>query len=123
MGFAVHKETELAVRAANTPGAEDYVLSLVVERGVNVRAVYSYRAGGRLIVLLVTDEPRLAKQALMSSGLDCKLNSVLVTRVQNRIGAVAQLDAQLNAFGVEIIYSYASRTEDEEIFAVFKTND
>jgi len=39
MVSTIQRETEVAVRAANTPGAADRVLSLVVERGVNVRPV------------------------------------------------------------------------------------
>src|SRR5258706_15056248 len=123
MVSTIQRETEVAVRAANIPGAEDRVLSLVVERGVNVRATGTYRAGDRLIVLLVSDEPRLTKQALMSTGLDCKLNSVLMARLQNQTGALDQLAAELKAVGIEIIYSYTSHAGSEEIIAVFKTND
>jgi hypothetical protein len=70
----------------------------------------------------VTNEPQLAKRALMSNGFDCQINSVVAVRVQNRIGAMAELGTRLKAAGVEIIYSYASYTKNEEIFAVFKTN-
>ena len=116
-------ETELMVRMPNVPNAEDDVLSVMAERGINVLALCSYTVGHKLIVLLVPDNPRLAKQALMSTGVDCQFNSIVSARLQNRIGAMAQLGNRLKAAGVEILYSYASYTESEEIYAVFKTDD
>lgn len=116
-------EMELTVRTANRPDAEDEVLSILADREINVLALCSYGAGDKLILFLVADEPRLAKQALMSTGFDCRFNSIVAAQVPNRIGAMAELGARLKVAGIEIIYSYASYNENEEIFAVFKTND
>jgi hypothetical protein len=116
-------ETELTVRAANKPGAEDQVLSILADREVSVLALCSCSAGDKPVLFLVTDEPRSAKQALMSTGFDCRINSIVAARVQNRIGAMAELGNRLKAAGVEVVYSYASYNENEEIFAVFKIND
>lgn len=121
--MATGGDTELTVQVANRPGAEGRILSMMTDNGVNVLALCSYNAGDRLVVLLVPDKPRLAKQALMSTGFDCRLNSIVTAKVQNRIGALAGLGAQLKAAGIEILYSYASYNETGEIFAVFKTSD
>jgi hypothetical protein len=116
-------ETELTVHMANTPSAEDQVLSILADRKINVLALCSCGAGDRLTSFLVMDEARSGKQALMSTGFNCRINSIAAAQVQSRIGAMAELGNRLKAARVEIIYSYASYNENEEIFAVFKTND
>jgi hypothetical protein len=116
-------ETEVRVRIPYLPNAEDDVLSILAEHGINVLALSSYAVEDKLVVLLVPDNPRLAKQALISAGIDCHLDSIVSARLQNRIGSMAQLGNRLKAAGVEILYSYASYTESEEIYAVFKTDD
>ncbi len=87
--MATGGDTELAVRVANRPGAEGRILSMMADNSVNVLALCSYSAGDQLVVLLVPDKPRLAKQALISTGFDCRLNSIVTAKVQNRIGALA----------------------------------
>ena len=114
---------ELAVYVENLPGVEGKVLSHLTERGVGIDAICSYSAGDWLIVLLVPDNPLLAKQALMSSGLDCKLNPVVVANVETRMGITARLNCMLKDAGVGILYSYMSCGEKQVMTAVFKTSD
>jgi len=120
---SVRKETELTVRTDNVPGAEGRVLSTVSGWNVQVRALCSYAEGEKLMVLLVADDPKRARQALGCAGYECKANPVIVVAMENRLGAVARLGARLNTAGVEILYSYASYMDDADIVAVFKTHD
>jgi hypothetical protein len=75
------------------------------------------------MVLVVTDDPKRAKQALACAGFACKVNPVIMVDLETRIGAMAQLGAHLLRAGIPILYSYASNIEEGEIVAVFKTHD
>ena len=120
---SVLTETELAVRTENVPDAERLVLSIVLDAGVNVRALCSYGDGSRIVVLVVPEDAQGAKRALTCAGFECKANPVIVVGLQNRVGAVAQLGAHLYNAGVEILRSYASYMDETEVVAVFKTHD
>jgi hypothetical protein len=115
------KEVELAVRVSNKPGALGEVLSVIAAQGINVLAYCSYCDRDELVVLLVTNNALLAKQALEAAGFKCKANSVVLVGAHDEVGAAARLGAHLGMAGVEILYSYASSGGSEQFFAVFKT--
>ena len=120
---SVFTETELAVRSDNVPGAEGRVLAAILGWGLHVRALCSYTDGDRLMVRVVTDDAKQAKQALACAGYESKANPVVVVGLKNRVGAVAQLGAHLGNANIDIVYSYASYMDDAEVVAVFKTHD
>ena len=120
---SILNEMELAVRTENAPGAEGRVLSTILQWGVHVRALCSYAEGEKLMVLVVTDDSKKARQALGGAGFECKANPVIVVGLENRVGVVAQLGRLLSSAGIEILYSYASYMDDADVVAVFKTHD
>ena len=120
---SVLKETELAIRTDNAPGAEGRIMTVLLERSVQVRALCSYAEGEKLMVLVVADDPKKAKQALARAGFECKVNAVILVGLANRVGAMARLGGHLKSAGIEILYSYASYMDDAEMVAVFKTHD
>ena len=85
---SVLRETELAVSIENMPGAEELVLSTVMQQGTSVRALCSYNDQDRTVMLLVPENAARAKQALEDAGFDCWANPVVVVGLENRIGAV-----------------------------------
>jgi hypothetical protein len=117
------KEVELAVRVGNTLGALGEVLAVVAGRGVNVFAYCTYSDRDELVVLLVTDNTLLAKDALQAAGFPCKANSVVVVGATDKVGAAARIGAHLGMAGIEILYSYASSSGGDQFCAVFKTTD
>jgi hypothetical protein len=98
-------------------------MSVLLEWTVHVRALCSYAEGDKLMVLVVVDNCRKAKQALGRAGFECKINPVIVVGLDNHLGATARLGQHLNNAGIQILYSYASYMHDAQIVAVFKTQD
>ena len=117
------KEVELAVRVGNKPVAVQQVLSILKARRVNVLAYCNYTERDDLVILLVTDHALLAKDALESAGFSCKANSVVVVGAPVELGSTAIMGAHLGLAGVEILYSYTSRSGGDRSIAVFKTTD
>jgi len=117
------KEVELAVRVGNKPVAAQQVLSILKARGLNILAFCTYTERDDLVILLITDNPLMAKDALQSAGFSCKANSVVVVGAPGELGSTASMGAHLGLAGVEILYSYTSRSGEDQSVAVFKTTD
>jgi len=120
---SVLQDTELSIRMNDVPGAEESVLSTVTKQGANVRALCSYNDRNRMVMLLVTEDSPLAKQALEDAGFDCTSNPVVVVGLENRIGAIDRLGLHLQDAGINVLRSYASYANPQEVCAVFKTQD
>lgn len=60
-------------------------------------------AGGRTYVSLIVNQPVQARDALMKSGHTCSTRTVLVVRIEDRPGALAQLSRRLGDAGVDIV--------------------
>jgi hypothetical protein len=117
------KEIELAVRLGNETGALGRVLALVAQHGVNVLAYCAYSERREGVLLLVTDNPLAAKNALTDAGYECRANSVVLVGATDQVGGAALLGARLGHAGIDILYSYASSAGADKFFAVFKTSD
>jgi hypothetical protein len=117
------KEVEIAVRVGNGPADVQGVLSVLVAGGLNVLAYCTYTERDDLVILLVTDDALIAKDALQSAGFSCKANSVVLVGAAHELGSAAIIGAHLGLSGVEILYSYASWLGGDQSIAVFKTTD
>ena len=117
------KEIELSVHIGNVPGGLGKVLATVAGHGVNVLAYCSYNDRNEAVVMLVTNDALEAKRALEGAGFPCKADSVVLVGATDRVGAAAKLGASLGDAGIDILYSYASSSGNDEFFAVFKTAD
>jgi hypothetical protein len=120
---SVLRDTELSICINDIPGGEESVLSTVTEQGANVRALCSYNDRDRMVMLLVTGDPPRAKQALEDAGFDYTANPVVVVGLENRIGVIDRLGLHLENAGINVLRSYASYANPQEVCAVFKTQD
>jgi hypothetical protein len=117
------KEVEISVRVGNRPAALQEVLSTLTSRGLNVLAYCTYTERDDVVILLVTDDALIAKDALQRAGFSCKANSVVLVGASHELGSTAIIGAHLGLSGVEILYSYASWLGGNQSIAVFKTTD
>lgn len=117
------KEVEIAVRVNNSPAIVQEVLSILAARSLKVLAYCTYTERDDLVILLVTDDALLAKDALQNAGFACKANSVVLVGAAHELGSTALIGAHLGVSGVEILYSYSSWLGGDQSIAVFKTTD
>jgi hypothetical protein len=107
-------------------GGERKLAKILRSHDIHVLASCCYSDRDDSVVLLVPSDPVQAQLALEQAGFSCKANSVLLIRAPDRGGialCMFQIGGQLREAGVEILYSYASKTDDGEVYAVFKTAD
>ncbi len=119
----VCREVELAVRFGNEPGDLGRVLALLAQHSINVIAYCAYCDRQEAVVLLITNNPGHAQEALTAAGYNCQVNSVVFVGATDHVGGAAAIGSRLGLAGVNILYSYASSAGADRFYAVFKTNN
>ncbi len=119
----VWEESELLVTTPNEPGIMGRVLGTLANAGVNLKAMCAYSEEEIGIFLLVTSDNKKAEKALKALKYDVKINNVVVVKIDDRIGAGAEIGALLGNAVVDIEYCYATSAGTGKALLVLKTNN
>ncbi len=94
---------QLNVELPDRPGELAKLTALLGDAGVNIDAISAASGGGRSYMTLLVDQPTKARQALDKAGYACSSNTVLIVRLSDHPGALAELARKLGAAGVDIV--------------------
>lgn len=119
----VRREIELAVRIDHEPTEMSAIGIIAWQPDVEVLAMRSYCDRDGVVLLLVTTNPRKASFVLESAGFRCKSNPVLLVGPLQQSAVTAMIGSKLAILGIEVLYSYASHTEEGRKCLVFKTTE
>ena len=119
----VWEETELHVTTPNEPGIMGRVLGTLANAGVNLRALSAYSEKKKGIFLLVTSDNKKAEKALKALKYAVKTNKVVAVKIDDRIGAGAEIGALLGNAVIDIDYCYGTSAETGKALLVLKTNN
>jgi hypothetical protein len=98
---------ELSIEVEDRPGTLGKACRALADRGVNILALQSFPISkGRSQVRFVTDNPRLAKAALATEGLNYTETEVVQVKLSHRPGELAQLASRLGDADITIDYAY-----------------
>jgi hypothetical protein len=117
------KQVEIMVRVEDGPASLSHLMGVVSSSGSEVLAACSYWDQEGAIVMLVTENALRAVHALEAAGYKWKSSEVVLVEMPERPGMAAMLGAKLADAGVNILYSYAFRSERDQSYMVFKTAD
>lgn len=119
----VWEDTELLVTTPNEPGIMGRVLGTLANAGVNLQALSAYSEAQRGVFLIVTSDNKKAEKALKALKYDVKVNRVVVVKIDDRIGAGAEIGALLGNAVVDIEYCYGTSAGTGKALLVLKTNN
>jgi len=98
---------EVTIQIADRPGTLGRACRALADRGVNILAFQSFPVGKEASqVRFVVDNPRLAKSALATEGLDYTEAEVVQVELSHRPGELAQAAARLGEADIKIDYAY-----------------
>jgi hypothetical protein len=117
------KQVEIIVRVEDGPAALGHLMGVVSSCGSEVLAACSYWDQEGAVVMLVTENVLRAVRALEAAGYKWKSSEVVLVEIPERAGIAALLGAKLSSAGVNILYSYAFRSDRDQSYVVFKTTD
>jgi len=121
--YNVWEETELQVITPNEPGILGRVLGTLANAGVNLKALCAFSEKKRGKFLLVTSDNKKAERALKALGYQVKSNNVVLVKIDDRIGAGAEVGTLLGNAVIDIDYCYGTSSGLGQVLLVFKTND
>lgn len=119
----VNEDTELLVTTPNEPGILGRVLGTLAHASVNLKALCAYAEGDKGQFLLITADNKKAEKALKTLGYKVKVNKVITVRIEDRIGAGAEIGALLGNAVIDIEYCYGTSTGTGSALLVFKTSN
>jgi hypothetical protein len=98
---------ELSIQIGDRPGTLGKACRALADRGVNILALQSFPTSkGLRLVRFVVDNPRLAKAALATEGLNYTEAEVALVQLPHRPGALAQAASRLGEADINIDYAY-----------------
>lgn len=118
---SIHEE--VTVKLENKPGALARALRAVADAGANVLGFCGYGENGSGKLLVIASQTAAAAEALKKAGFGVELHPVVITEVEDRVGAAAELAEKIAAKGVNVLYAYASGAGKGRTTVVFRTND
>jgi hypothetical protein len=116
------RKVEIAVRISE-PTEVSAVALITWYPDIRVLAMRSYCDREGVVLLLVTTNPTKASQVLETSGFRCKASPVVLIGPLDRSGLASPIGLELARMGIEVLYSYSSRTESVKQYLVFKTTE
>ena len=91
--------------------------------GASVLASCSFWDNHGAVVLLVPEKPEETSQVLKAAGFTCQAHSVVVLGPESSAGLAPLVVPELLAAGINVLYSYAARSDDHAGYVVLGTTD
>lgn len=101
---------QISVFLNDEPGTLAGLAKILLDKGINLRALNVAEARDFGIVRMITDKPDDAAAAVKDAGLACSVRDVLAFRLEDRPGAMYDMLKVLGDAKVNIDYSYAFTT-------------
>lgn len=93
---------QIDVVVPDRPGELGKLASLLGGAGININAISAESGGGRSYMSLVVEQPARARAALKQAGYECSERTVVVVRLEDKPGSLADLARRLGEAGVNI---------------------
>ena len=118
----VWEEIELHVTTPNEPGIMGRVLGTLANAGVNLKALCVYSEENKGVFLLVTSDSKKAEKSLKALKYKVEAKKVVAVKIDDRIGAGAEIGALLGNAAIDIEYCYGASAETGKAILVLNTN-
>lgn len=115
-------DNELHVTTPNEPGIMGRVLGTLANAGVNLIALSAYSEKTKGTFLLVTSDNKKAEKSLKALGYKVKTKKVVIVKIDDRIGAGAEIGALLGNAAIDIEYCYGTSAGTGKALLVLKAN-
>ena len=117
--------TQVSVFLENQPGRLAYLLKVLSDAGVNLRAMSVADTSEFGIVRVIVDDAEKAVEAIHEAGMTASRTEVLRAEIPDEPGGLANaIIKPLSEAGVNIEYTYAySETTETSAIVVLKVDD
>ncbi|MBQ6036528.1 MAG: ACT domain-containing protein [Lachnospiraceae bacterium] len=98
---------QLSILVDNKQGTLAQTVSLLAEKGIDLRSICVADTEDYGIVRLITDQPQAALEVLFEQGFTAKLTDVIACSCPDEPGGLARVLNVLNENGINMEYMYS----------------
>jgi hypothetical protein len=117
------RQIQITVRASNQPALLARLMAITTSCGAEVLVASSHWDGSGMVVNLVTEDAARTGRALTAAGFECEAHFVVLVEIPDKPGLPAVLAERLESVGIDVLHSYAFRSDNHRSYVVFQTSD
>jgi hypothetical protein len=106
---------QINVFAQNQPGRLERLTQVLMEEGVNIRAITISGSEDYGVIKLLADDPAAAYEALLSEGFSAFVKQVVAVIMDDRPGGLFRICQALGEKGVNIEDAYGFVVRDKQV--------
>ena len=114
---------QLSVFLENREGRLDKVLAILKENDINIVSLSLADTSDYGLLRMIVSDPAKGKSVLKEAGFTAMLTDVLAVKLAHKVGQLQVLLAEICKAGINIEYTYALATGNDDASIVIKTAD
>lgn len=114
---------QLSVFLENREGRLEKVLDTLKQNNINIISLSLADTSDYGMLRMIVSEPQLGKDALKTEGFSAMLTPVLAVKLSHQVGQLQVLLSEICKAGINIEYTYALATGNDDASIVIKPAD
>ena len=114
---------QLSVFIENREGRLDQVLDILKQNDINIISLSLADTSDFGLLRMIVSDPVKGKGALREEGFTAMLTEVLAVKLSHKVGQLQVLLSEICKAGINIEYTYALATGNDDASIVIKTAD
>ena len=114
---------QLSVFIENREGRLEQVLETLKEKNINIISLSLADTSDYGLLRMIVSDPEEGKNALKNAGFSAMLTQVLAVKLSHQVGQLQVLLSEICKAGINIEYTYALATGNDDASIVIKTAD
>ena len=114
---------QLSVFIENREGRLEQVLETLKDNNINIISLSLADTSDYGLLRMIVSNPQLGKQALKEAGFSAMLTPVLAVKLSHKVGQLQELLSEICKAGINIEYTYALATGNDDASIVIKPAD
>lgn len=114
---------QLSVFIENREGRLEQVLETLKQKNINIISLSLADTSDYGLLRMIVSNPEEGKDALREAGFSAMLTKVLAVRLSHKVGQLQELLSEICKAGINIEYTYALATGNDDASIVIKPAD
>lgn len=114
---------QLSVFIENREGRLEQVLETLKENNINIISLSLADTSDFGLLRMIVSDPEVGKRALKEAGFSASLTPVLAVKLSHQVGQLQILLSEICKAGINIEYTYALATGNDDASIVIKPAD
>ena len=114
---------QLSVFLENREGRLEKVLDILKQNNINIISLSLADTSDFGMLRMIVSEPQIGKKALKEAGFSAMLTPVLAVKLSHQVGQLQVLLSEICKAGINIEYTYALATGNDDASIVIKPAD